>query len=71
LRKKTAQEQGKKKNIMIRKTPLKAIRAKLCPATDCDLYPYRMGKKPGIKSNNPRGNPEALRKYQESQKALS
>jgi len=56
---------------MIRKTPLKAIRAKLCPATDCDLYPYRMGKKPGIKSNNPRGNPEALRKYQESQKALS
>lgn len=43
-------------------TPIKAIRAKcldcccgqatevkLCPANDCSLYPYRMGKNPNIK----------------------
>ena len=43
-------------------TPLKAIRAKcldcvcgqanevkLCPCTDCNLYPYRFGKNPNIR----------------------
>lgn len=43
-------------------TPIKAIRAKcldcccgqanevkLCPATDCSLYPFRLGKNPNIK----------------------
>lgn len=45
-----------------RLTPVKAIRAKcldcmcgssnevkLCPATDCSLYPYRLGHNPYIK----------------------
>lgn len=47
---------------MMERTPLKAIRAKcldcvcdqpmevrLCPCTDCPLYPYRMGHNPSRK----------------------
>ncbi len=54
-------------------TPIKAIRAKcidcsgdqlkevrLCPVTDCDLWPYRMGKRPTLKtSTGPAVAPEA------------
>ena len=48
-------------------TPLRAIRAKcldcscgsvnevkLCPITDCSLYPYRLGKNPNIKVSDAR-----------------
>ncbi len=54
-------------------TPMKAIRAKcldcmcgqvnevrLCPSTDCPLYPYRMGHNPSRKGKG--GNEEHLRK---------
>ena len=54
-------------------TPVKAIRAKchdcccdsaqevkLCPVTDCPLYPYRMGHNPARKGKG--GNVERLRK---------
>ena len=45
-------------------TPMKAIRAKcldcngtsnevrLCPCTDCPLWPFRLGKNPNIKPRN-------------------
>ncbi len=45
-------------------TPMKAIRAKcldcngtanevkLCPCTDCALWPFRLGKNPNIKPRN-------------------
>ena len=45
-------------------TPMKAIRAKcldcngtakevkLCPCTDCTLWPFRLGKNPNIKPRN-------------------
>lgn len=49
-------------------TPMRAIRAKcidcccgqknevrLCPCTDCPLYPYRMGRRPG-KAGTTAGN---------------
>ena len=61
------------------KPPVKTIRAKcldccigsnnevkLCPVENCALYPYRFGKNPNYKSQNRRGNPEALKKYRES-----
>lgn len=54
-------------------TPVKAMRAKcldcccgsaqevkLCPITDCPLYPYRMGHNPNRKGKG--GNAEHLRK---------
>lgn len=54
-------------------TPVKAMRAKcldcccnqptevkLCPITDCPLYPYRMGHNPNRKGKG--GNVEHLRK---------
>jgi hypothetical protein len=54
-------------------TPMKAIRTKcldcmrgqvnevrLCPITDCSLYPYRMGHNPSRKGKG--GNVEHLRK---------
>ena len=52
---------------MTRLTPMKAIRAKcldcccfqskevkLCPATDCPLWPYRLGHRPDWKSKSER-----------------
>lgn len=54
-------------------TPIKAIRShyldcmcgqatevRLCPITDCSLYPYRMGHNPSRKGKG--GNVEHLRK---------
>ena len=50
-------------------TPIKSIRAKcldccvgqtkevrLCPSTDCALYPYRMGHRPKADKNNELSN---------------
>jgi hypothetical protein len=57
------------------KSPLKAIRSKcldrscgshkevrLCPVTECALYPFRFGKNPFVKR---KGNPEALKRWME------
>lgn len=59
-------------------TPMKAIRTKcldcccgsaqevrLCPVTDCSLYPYRMGHNPNRKGKG--GNVEHLRKNSTAQ----
>jgi hypothetical protein len=62
---------------MAQPTPLRAIRLKCldcsnnqplevknCTITDCPLYCYRLGKNPKRKGM---GNPEAFKKYRESQ----
>lgn len=59
---------------MAKRTPIKAIRAKclecsngqiievrLCPCTDCPLYEYRFGKRPGtVEKNKARKEAEAV-----------
>lgn len=60
-------------------TPLRAIRkhcvqcccgsiheVNLCPDTECDLYPYRLGHNPSRKGQGGKGNPDALKKYRKS-----
>jgi len=62
-----------------RLTPLRAIRArcldcscfqpsevKLCPITDCSLYPYRLGHNPARKGLGPRVTPLTQKSYGES-----
>ena len=60
-------------------TPMKAIRAKcldcmcgqaqevrLCPITDCSLYPYRMGHNPNRKGKGGKFSPKASTQVGES-----
>ena len=37
-----------------------------CPARHCKFYPYRFGKNPHLKGNNPKGNPKALKTFRQN-----